>query len=70
MILHRTIYNYSYSLNLNFFLVAASHSEHSSLSDSSDLSGFIFDVQSNTVMAQGGTFENMKEKVSNILTDH
>uniref|UniRef100_A0A8C0ARG1 Spermatogenesis associated serine rich 2 n=1 Tax=Buteo japonicus TaxID=224669 RepID=A0A8C0ARG1_9AVES len=28
------------------------------------LSGFIFDVQSNTVMAQGGTFENMKEKIS------
>ncbi|XP_032641453.1 spermatogenesis-associated serine-rich protein 2 isoform X2 [Chelonoidis abingdonii] len=26
--------------------------------------GFIFDVQSNTVMAQGGTFENMKEKIS------
>ncbi|NXS64167.1 SPAS2 protein, partial [Brachypteracias leptosomus] len=31
---------------------------------SSDPSGFIFDVQSNTVMAQGGTFENMKEKVN------
>ncbi|NXD87835.1 SPAS2 protein, partial [Halcyon senegalensis] len=31
---------------------------------SPDLSGFIFDVQSNTVMAQGGTFENMKEKVN------
>ncbi|NXJ72381.1 SPAS2 protein, partial [Rostratula benghalensis] len=30
----------------------------------SDASGFIFDVQSNTVMAQGGTFENMKEKVN------
>ncbi|NXK00841.1 SPAS2 protein, partial [Corythaixoides concolor] len=29
-----------------------------------DPSGFIFDVQSNTVMAQGGTFENMKEKVN------
>ncbi|NWW55255.1 SPAS2 protein, partial [Pedionomus torquatus] len=29
-----------------------------------DASGFIFDVQSNTVMAQGGTFENMKEKVN------
>ncbi|XP_048346327.1 spermatogenesis-associated serine-rich protein 2 [Sphaerodactylus townsendi] len=29
-----------------------------------DSSGFIFDVQSNTVMAQGGTFENMKEKIS------
>nr|XP_056714916.1 spermatogenesis-associated serine-rich protein 2 [Euleptes europaea] len=28
-----------------------------------DSSGFIFDVQSNTVMAQGGTFENMKEKI-------
>ncbi|OXB69917.1 UNVERIFIED_CONTAM: hypothetical protein H355_009896 [Colinus virginianus] len=27
-------------------------------------SGFIFDVQSNTVMAQGGTFENMKEKIN------
>ncbi|NXF41731.1 SPAS2 protein, partial [Nyctibius bracteatus] len=31
---------------------------------STDPSGFIFDVQSNTVMAQGGTFENMKEKVN------
>ncbi|XP_077694335.1 spermatogenesis-associated serine-rich protein 2 isoform X1 [Eretmochelys imbricata] len=29
-----------------------------------DPTGFIFDVQSNTVMAQGGTFENMKEKIS------
>ncbi|XP_071585555.1 spermatogenesis-associated serine-rich protein 2 isoform X2 [Heliangelus exortis] len=29
-----------------------------------DPSGFIFDVQSKTVMAQGGTFENMKEKIS------
>ncbi|NXE16729.1 SPAS2 protein, partial [Lophotis ruficrista] len=29
-----------------------------------DVSGFIFDVQSNTVMARGGTFENMKEKVN------
>ncbi|XP_013808343.2 spermatogenesis-associated serine-rich protein 2 isoform X2 [Apteryx mantelli] len=29
-----------------------------------DPSGFVFDVQSNTVMAQGGTFENMKEKIS------
>ncbi|XP_044305552.1 spermatogenesis-associated serine-rich protein 2 isoform X3 [Varanus komodoensis] len=29
-----------------------------------DSSGFIFDVQSNTVMAQGGIFENMKEKIS------
>ncbi|XP_040474539.1 spermatogenesis-associated serine-rich protein 2 isoform X6 [Falco naumanni] len=29
-----------------------------------DPSGFIFDVQSNTVMAQGGTFENMKEKIN------
>ncbi|NWQ69810.1 SPAS2 protein, partial [Neopipo cinnamomea] len=28
-----------------------------------DPSGFIFDVQSNTVMARGGTFENMKEKI-------
>ncbi|NXG76032.1 SPAS2 protein, partial [Baryphthengus martii] len=28
-----------------------------------DPSGFIFDVQSNTVLAQGGTFENMKEKI-------
>uniref|UniRef100_A0A8C6QNE3 Spermatogenesis associated, serine-rich 2 n=1 Tax=Nannospalax galili TaxID=1026970 RepID=A0A8C6QNE3_NANGA len=27
-------------------------------------SGFIFDLQSNTVLAQGGTFENMKEKVN------
>uniref|UniRef100_A0A8C8AZY4 Uncharacterized protein n=1 Tax=Otus sunia TaxID=257818 RepID=A0A8C8AZY4_9STRI len=38
-----------------------------------DPSGFIFDVQSNTVMAQGGTFENMKEKVnvsSETLTHH
>uniref|UniRef100_A0A8C9GLC8 Uncharacterized protein n=1 Tax=Piliocolobus tephrosceles TaxID=591936 RepID=A0A8C9GLC8_9PRIM len=26
-------------------------------------SGFIFDLQSNTVLAQGGAFENMKEKV-------
>lgn len=25
--------------------------------------GFVFDVQSNTVMAQGGSYENMKEKV-------
>ncbi|NWI70799.1 SPAS2 protein, partial [Todus mexicanus] len=31
---------------------------------SPDPSGFIFDVQSNTVMAQGGTFENMKEKIN------
>lgn len=30
----------------------------------SDSSGFIFDLQSNTVLAQGGAFENMKEKVS------
>ncbi|XP_066473478.1 spermatogenesis-associated serine-rich protein 2 isoform X2 [Tiliqua scincoides] len=29
-----------------------------------DSSGYIFDMQSNTVMAQGGTFENMKEKIS------
>uniref|UniRef100_A0A8C8SSR1 Spermatogenesis associated serine rich 2 n=1 Tax=Pelusios castaneus TaxID=367368 RepID=A0A8C8SSR1_9SAUR len=29
-----------------------------------DPAGFIFDMQSNTVMAQGGTFENMKEKIS------
>ncbi|XP_064899448.1 spermatogenesis-associated serine-rich protein 2 isoform X3 [Columba livia] len=29
-----------------------------------DPSGFVFDVQSNTVMAQGGAFENMKEKIS------
>ncbi|XP_030366246.1 spermatogenesis-associated serine-rich protein 2 [Strigops habroptila] len=29
-----------------------------------DPSGFVFDVQSNTVLAQGGTFENMKEKIS------
>uniref|UniRef100_A0A8C5KB71 Spermatogenesis associated, serine-rich 2 n=1 Tax=Jaculus jaculus TaxID=51337 RepID=A0A8C5KB71_JACJA len=27
-------------------------------------SGFIFDLQSNTVLAQGGTFENMKEKIN------
>ncbi|KAM9321404.1 spermatogenesis-associated serine-rich protein 2 [Gastrophryne carolinensis] len=26
--------------------------------------GFVFDVQSNTVMAQGGSYENMKEKIS------
>ena len=25
--------------------------------------GFVFDVQSNTVLAQGGSYENMKEKV-------
>uniref|UniRef100_A0A8C6IX60 Uncharacterized protein n=1 Tax=Melopsittacus undulatus TaxID=13146 RepID=A0A8C6IX60_MELUD len=31
---------------------------------SADPSGFVFDVQSNTVLAQGGTFENMKEKIS------
>ncbi|NXL68162.1 SPAS2 protein, partial [Chordeiles acutipennis] len=35
-----------------------------SLFVSADPSGFIFDVQSNTVMAQGGTFENMKEKIN------
>ncbi|XP_036617649.1 spermatogenesis-associated serine-rich protein 2 isoform X2 [Trichosurus vulpecula] len=29
-----------------------------------DPSGFIFDLQSNTVLAQGGTFENMKEKIN------
>ncbi|XP_036155964.1 spermatogenesis-associated serine-rich protein 2 isoform X3 [Myotis myotis] len=29
-----------------------------------DSSGFIFDLQSNTVLAQGGTFENMKEKIN------
>lgn len=29
-----------------------------------DPSGFVFDVQSNTVLAQGGAFENMKEKVN------
>lgn len=34
------------------------------LSALSDSSGYIFDMQSNTVMAQGGNFENMKEKVS------
>uniref|UniRef100_A0A2K5NL41 Spermatosis associated serine rich 2 n=1 Tax=Cercocebus atys TaxID=9531 RepID=A0A2K5NL41_CERAT len=27
-------------------------------------SGFIFDLQSNTVLAQGGAFENMKEKIN------
>ncbi|XP_040281476.1 spermatogenesis-associated serine-rich protein 2 isoform X1 [Bufo bufo] len=26
--------------------------------------GFVFDVQSNTVMAQGGSYENMKEKIN------
>ncbi|XP_068123766.1 spermatogenesis-associated serine-rich protein 2 isoform X2 [Hyperolius riggenbachi] len=30
----------------------------------SDPIGFVFDVQSNTVMAQGGSYENMKEKIS------
>ncbi|XP_013361169.1 PREDICTED: spermatogenesis-associated serine-rich protein 2 isoform X2 [Chinchilla lanigera] len=29
-----------------------------------DSSGFIFDLQSNTVLAQGGVFENMKEKIN------
>ncbi|XP_021490597.1 spermatogenesis-associated serine-rich protein 2 isoform X1 [Meriones unguiculatus] len=29
-----------------------------------DSSGFIFDLQSNTVLARGGTFENMKEKIN------
>lgn len=29
-----------------------------------DSSGFIFDLHSNTVFAQGGTFENMKEKIN------
>lgn len=29
-----------------------------------DSSGFIFDLQSNTVLAQGGAFENMKEKIN------
>jgi len=29
-----------------------------------DTSGFIFDLQSNTVLAQGGAFENMKEKIN------
>nr|XP_033793959.1 spermatogenesis-associated serine-rich protein 2 isoform X2 [Geotrypetes seraphini] len=29
-----------------------------------DPAGFVFDVQSNTVMAQGGSSENMKEKIS------
>ncbi|XP_020821787.1 spermatogenesis-associated serine-rich protein 2 isoform X2 [Phascolarctos cinereus] len=29
-----------------------------------DPSGFIFDLQSNTVLAQGGTFENMKKKIN------
>lgn len=29
-----------------------------------DSSGLIFDLQSNTVLAQGGAFENMKEKVN------
>ncbi|KAM9673194.1 spermatogenesis-associated serine-rich protein 2 isoform 1-T5 [Trichechus inunguis] len=29
-----------------------------------DSSGFIFDLQSNIVLAQGGTFENMKEKIN------
>ncbi|KAE8626381.1 hypothetical protein XENTR_v10006612 [Xenopus tropicalis] len=30
----------------------------------SDQIGFVFDVQSNTVMAQGGSYENMKEKIN------
>lgn len=29
-----------------------------------DSSGFIFDLQSNTVLAQGGAFENIKEKIN------
>ena len=29
-----------------------------------DSSGFIFDLQSSTVLAQGGAFENMKEKIN------
>ena len=29
-----------------------------------DSSGFIFDLQSNTVLAQGGAFENMKGKIN------
>ena len=29
-----------------------------------DSSGFIFDLQSNTVLAQGGAFENMQEKIN------
>ncbi|NP_001079975.1 spermatogenesis associated, serine rich 2 S homeolog [Xenopus laevis] len=29
-----------------------------------DQIGFVFDVQSNTVMAQGGSYENMKEKIN------
>lgn len=33
-----------------------------------DSSGFIFDLQSNTVLAQGGTFENMKEKINAVRT--
>ncbi|XP_025856038.1 spermatogenesis-associated serine-rich protein 2 [Vulpes vulpes] len=32
--------------------------------NSKDTSGFIFDLQSNTVLAQGGAFENMKEKIN------
>ena len=34
-----------------------------------DSSGFIFDLQSNTVLAQGGAFENMKEKVCLFTVD-
>ncbi|XP_053561480.1 spermatogenesis-associated serine-rich protein 2 [Bombina bombina] len=29
-----------------------------------DSIGFVFDIQSNTVMAQGGSYENMKEKIN------
>ncbi|XP_069509907.1 spermatogenesis-associated serine-rich protein 2 isoform X2 [Ambystoma mexicanum] len=29
-----------------------------------DSTGFVFDVQSNTVLAQGGSYENMKEKIT------
>ncbi|XP_078542587.1 spermatogenesis-associated serine-rich protein 2 [Lissotriton helveticus] len=29
-----------------------------------DPTGFVFDVQSNTVLAQGGSYENMKEKIT------
>uniref|UniRef100_A0A8D0SZG3 Uncharacterized protein n=1 Tax=Sus scrofa TaxID=9823 RepID=A0A8D0SZG3_PIG len=32
-----------------------------------DSSGFIFDLQSNTVLAQGGAFENMQEKINAVL---
>ncbi|KAM4796019.1 spermatogenesis-associated serine-rich protein 2 [Rhinophrynus dorsalis] len=37
---------------------------HSPFIQRADPIGFVFDVQSNTVMAQGGSYENMKEKIN------